>query len=317
MKLRVAFQMDPIDKINIDQDTTFRLAQKAQELNYKIFYYNPNNLFFSKGKVFAKGHYLRINKDKKTFFSLDDQIVIDLADNFDVIWLRQDPPFDMAYITSTHLLDLISKKTLIINNPFWVRNLPEKIFVLQFPDIIPPTLISKSSQEIREFLNEHKKIVIKPLFGNGGADVFKIKISDPNLNTILEIFNQKYKEPFIIQKFLSEVKNGDKRVILIDGKPVGAINRLPQKGEIRSNMHVGGIAIKTNLTVRDKEICLKIGNILKERGQLLVGIDIIGDFLTEINLTSPTGIQEIEKYEKIDVSQKIWDVISKKVKMLS
>jgi len=276
-----------------------------------------NNLFFSKGKVFAKGHYLRINKDKKTFFSLDDQIVIDLADNFDVIWLRQDPPFDMAYITSTHLLDLISKKTLIINNPFWVRNLPEKIFVLQFPDIIPPTLISKSSQEIREFLNEHKKIVIKPLFGNGGADVFKIKISDPNLNTILEIFNQKYKEPFIIQKFLSEVKNGDKRVILIDGKPVGAINRLPQKGEIRSNMHVGGIAIKTNLTVRDKEICLKIGNILKERGQLLVGIDIIGDFLTEINLTSPTGIQEIEKYEKIDVSQKIWDVISKKVKMLS
>ncbi len=317
MKLRVAFQMDRIDNINIDQDTTFRLAEKAQELNHEIFYYNPENLFFSEGKVFAKGHYLTINRDKKNFFNLHNKITIDLEKDFDVIWLRQDPPFDMAYITSTHLLDLVSKKTLVINDPFWVRNLPEKIFVLSFADLTPPTLISKNVEEIKIFLNEHKKIVIKPLFGNGGADVFKVNISDPNLNSILEVFNQKYKEPFIIQKFLSEIKNGDKRVILVDGKPVGAINRLPQKGEIRSNMHVGGIAKKTNLTVRDKEICQKIGNILKKRGQLLVGIDIIGDFLTEINLTSPTGIQEIEKYENIDISQKIWDVITKKVKMLN
>ncbi len=317
MKLRVAFQMDPIDKINIDQDTTFRIAQKAQELGHEIFYYNPESLFFSEGKVFAKGHYLKINKNKKNFFDLSDKITIDLANNLDVIWLRQDPPFDMAYITSTHLLDLISKKTLVINDPFWVRNLPEKIFVLNFADLTPPTLISKNVEEIKKFLNVHKKIVIKPLFGNGGADVFKVKISDPNLNSILEMFNQKYKEQYIIQKFLSEVKKGDKRVILIDGKPVGAINRLPKKGEIRSNMHVGGIAQKTNLTVRDKEICQKIGNILKKRGQLLVGIDIIGGFLTEINLTSPTGIQEIEKYENIDISKKIWEVITKKVKTLS
>ena len=317
MKLRVAFQMDPIDKINIDQDTTFRIAQKAQELGHEIFYYNPESLFFSEGKVFAKGHYLKINKNKKNFFDLSDKITIDLANNLDVIWLRQDPPFDMAYITSTHLLDLISKKTLVINDPFWVRNLPEKIFVLNFADLTPPTLISKNVEEIKKFLNVHKKIVIKPLFGNGGADVFKVKISDPNLNSILEMFNQKYKEQYIIQKFLSEVKKGDKRVILIDGKPVGAINRLPKKGEIRSNMHDGGIAQKTNLTVRDKEICQKIGNILKKRGQLLVGIDIIGGFLTEINLTSPTGIQEIEKYENIDISKKIWEVITKKVKTLS
>ena len=313
MKLNVAFQMDPIENINVKEDTTFRLAEKAQILGHKTFYYTPENLFFRNNKIFAKGHYFEVNRNKKIFFNLQEKKILEISSFFDVVWLRQDPPFDMSYITTTHLLELISKNCFVINDPFWVRNLPEKIFVLNFPDLIPPTLITRDIVEIKNFLNEYDEIVIKPLFGNGGNGIFKLSLSDLNLNSILEMFCEKFKEPFIVQKFLPEVKNGDKRIILLDGEPVGAINRFPKRGEIRSNMHVGGIAKKTDLNKRDKEICSIIGNILKQKNQLLVGIDIIGDYLTEINLTSPTGIQEVEYFDKIDLGQKVWDIVNKKI----
>ena len=314
MKLNVAFQMDSIEFINVKEDTTFRLAEKAQFLGHKMFYYTPENLFLRDNKIFAKGHFFKVNRNKKNFYSLEEKRTLELSRIFDVVWLRQDPPFDMSYITTTHFLELISKEILVVNNPFWVRNLPEKIFVLNFPDLMPPTLISRDIEEIKKFLKEFKEVVLKPLFGNGGSGVFKLSVADSNFNSILEMFFEKFREPFIIQKFLPEIKNGDKRIILIDGKPVGAINRLPKEGEIRSNMHVGGIAKKTKLNERDFEICSRIGEILKKRNQLLVGIDVIGNYLTEINITSPTGIQEIEYFDKVDLSQKIWETILKKLK---
>ena len=238
--------------------------------------------------------------------------LLDLSE-FGIIWLRQDPPFDMGYITNTHLLDLVSKKTLIVNNPFWVRNLPEKLLVLEFPDLIPDTVISRDLDEIKEFKREFKDIIVKPLYGNGGAGIFRLKEDDKNLTSLHELFSSISSEPLIAQAFLPDVKNGDKRIILVDGKPVGAINRVPKAGEIRSNMHVGGKAQPAKLSQRDREICSAIGPTLKSKGQVFVGIDVIGNYLTEINVTSPTGIQEIERFDNVNIAEMIWLAVEEKL----
>ena len=240
-----------------------------------------------------------------------DQEIKELSE-FDVIWLRQDPPFDMGYITTTHLLDMVGQETLIVNNPFWVRNLPEKLLVLEFPDLIPNTLITRDLEEIKEFKREFGDIIIKPLYGNGGAGVFRLKENDKNLVSLHELFSNISSEPLIAQEFLPDVKNGDKRIILVDGEPVGAINRVPLAGETRSNMHVGGQAQPVKLTERDREICKVIGPILKNKGQIFVGIDVIGKYLTEINVTSPTGMQELERFNQINVAETIWQTLEEK-----
>ena len=235
----------------------------------------------------------------------------DLND-FDVIWLRQDPPFDMLYITTTHLLDLVHRQTLVVNDPFWVRNYPEKLLVLKFPDLTPPTMIARDLETLKAFKAKYKDVILKPLYGNGGAGVFRLEDGDRNLSSLHELFTGFSREPLILQKFLPDVSNGDKRVILVDGEPVGAINRVPARGETRSNMHVGGRPEKVGLTDRDLEICSKLGPLLREKGQIFVGIDVIGDYLTEINVTSPTGIQELERFDGINVAEKIWQSIEAK-----
>jgi glutathione synthase len=237
---------------------------------------------------------------------------VDLAD-FDVVWLRQDPPFDMHYITTTHLLDRLAGKAVVVNDPFWVRNYPEKLLVLEFQDLTPPTTITRDLDTIRAFKEEHGDIILKPLYGNGGAGVFRLTPEDRNLSSLFELFTGFSREPLIVQKFLPDVSAGDKRVILVNGEPVGAINRVPAAGETRSNMHVGGRPEKVELTDRDREICAKIGPLLREKGQVFVGIDVIGQYLTEINVTSPTGIQELERFDGINVAEKIWQVIEDKV----
>ena len=231
----------------------------------------------------------------------------------DVVWLRQDPPFDMGYITTTHLLDMIHPKTLVVNDPFWVRNCPEKLLVLQFPDLTPPTAVSRDLATIRAFKAKHGDIILKPLYGNGGAGVFRLDPNDRNLSSLFELFTSMSREPLIVQKFLPDVAKGDKRIILVDGEPVGAINRVPQPGETRSNMHVGGRPEKIGLTPRDLEICAAIGPTLREKGQVFVGIDVIGDWLTEINVTSPTGIQELERFDGTNTAARIWEVIEAKI----
>ena len=243
--------------------------------------------------------------------SYGDEAEVDLAE-FDVVWLRQDPPFDMGYITTTHLLDLIHPKTLVVNDPFWVRNCPEKLLVLRFPQLIPPTAIARDLTTIREFKSRHGDIILKPLYGNGGAGVFRLDPNDRNLASLYEMFTGMNREPLIVQKFLPDVSNGDKRVILVDGEAVGAINRVPQSGETRSNMHAGGRPEKVGLTPRDLEICATIGPLLREYGQIFVGIDVIGDYLTEINVTSPTGIQELERFDGTNTAERIWQVIEAK-----
>jgi glutathione synthase len=244
---------------------------------------------------------------------LGDEVVGDLAD-MDVVWLRQDPPFDMHYITTTHLLDRLEGQTLVVNNPFWVRNYPEKLLVLNFPDLTPPTTIARDLQTIKSFKERHGDVILKPLYGNGGAGVFRLTPEDKNLTSLHELFTGFSREPLIVQKFLPDVSNGDKRVILVDGEPVGAINRVPAKGEVRSNMHVGGRPEKVELTARDREICAQIGPVLRDHGQVFVGIDVIGDYLTEINVTSPTGIQELERFDGVNIAEKIWEAIEGKLK---
>ncbi len=313
MGLKVAFQMDPIERINILEDTTFHLALKAQELGHSLFYFTPNNLSYQNGRLLARGHYFTLKKTFGDHVNLQDEQVIDLEQELDVIWLRQDPPFDMSYVTNTHLLDLLKEKVLVVNNSFWVRNFPEKISVLNFPNIIPPTIISRDIKIIRRFQKQMGDLIIKPLFGNGGHGIFKVSEGDPNINALLEMFFSYSKEPVIVQKFLPQVSKGDKRIIILDGEPIGAINRVPQQGEVRSNMHVGGVPEKVDLSVRDLEICSQIAPMLKDNNLLFVGIDIIGEFLTEINLTSPTGLQEIERFNKVDLAKKIWSVIDRKV----
>ncbi|WP_208348018.1 glutathione synthase [Pseudaestuariivita rosea] len=311
MSLKVAIQMDPIDPIDINADSTFRLAEEAQARGHSLFYYTPDHLSYESGSIIARGWPLTVRREKGNHFTLGQMKTVKLSD-FDVVWLRQDPPFDMHYITTTHLLDRIHPETLVVNDPFWVRNYPEKLLVLDFPDLIPPTTIARDLDTIKAFKHEHSDIILKPLYGNGGAGVFRLDPQDRNLSSLHELFTGFSREPLIAQKFLPDVSNGDKRVILVNGEPVGAINRVPAAGETRSNMHVGGRPEKIGLTERDLEICAAIGPTLREKGQIFVGIDVIGDYLTEINVTSPTGIQELERFDGINVAGQIWQVIEDK-----
>lgn len=311
MSLKVAIQMDPIGPIDIDADSTFRIAEEAQARGHSLFYYTPDQISYRAGRVMARGWPLTVQRKKGDHFRLGDLQDVDLSE-YDVVWLRQDPPFDMSYITTTHLLDMIHPQTLVVNDPFWVRNYPEKLLVLSFPDLTPPTMIARDLETLKEFRAEHGDVILKPLYGNGGAGVFKLQQADANLASLHELFSAMNREPLIIQKFLPAVSNGDKRVILVDGEPVGAINRVPAAGETRSNMHVGGRPEKVELTERDHEICAAIGPSLKEKGQIFVGIDVIGDWLTEINVTSPTGIQELERFDGTNVAEKIWQAIEAK-----
>ena len=314
--MKIAFQMDPIEDVDINADSTFRLAEEAQNRGHDLYVYTPNDLTFNRGKIIAKVRSISLKRKIGDHVNFGAVELLALSE-FDVIWLRQDPPFDMGYITNTHLLDLIGRKTLIVNNPFWVRNLPEKLLVLEFPDLIPETVISRDLEEIKRFKNEFKDIIIKPLYGNGGAGIFRLREDDKNLTSLHELFSNMSSEPLIAQAFLPDVKKGDKRIILVDGEPVGAINRVPKAGETRSNMHVGGKAEPAKLSQRDREICRSIGPILKNRGQVFVGIDVIGDYLTEINVTSPTGIQELERFDKVNIAEMIWHAVEKKVGSLS
>ena len=306
--MKIAFQMDPIQTVNIDADSTFRIAEEAQARGHELFFYTPDHLAFQEGKVTARGQYFTVQRVQCEHADLSEMQEVDLAD-FDVVWLRQDPPFDMHYITTTHLLDLIHPDTLVVNDPFWVRNYPEKLLVLRFPDLTPPTTIARDLETIKAFKEKHGDVILKPLYGNGGAGVFRLDQNDRNLASLHEVFTGFSREPLIVQKFLPDVSNGDKRVILVDGEPIGAINRVPAKGETRSNMHVGGRPEKVGLTERDREICTAIGPLLREKGQIFVGIDVIGDYLTEINVTSPTGIQELERFDGINAAEKIWQAI--------
>lgn len=311
MPLKVALQMDPIGSVNINADSTFRIALEAQTRGHDLFYYTPDKLAFVEGRVIARGCAITLRQEVGNHVSYGAETEVDLAD-FDVVWLRQDPPFDMGYITTTHLLDMIHPGTLVVNDPFWVRNFPEKLLVLRFPDLTPPTAIARDLQTIRDFKARHGDIILKPLYGNGGAGVFRLDPNDRNLASLHEMFTGINREPLIVQKFLPDVSKGDKRVILVDGDPVGAINRVPQAGETRSNMHAGGRPEKVGLTARDLEICAAIGPTLREKGQIFVGIDVIGDYLTEINVTSPTGIQELERFDGTNTAERIWQVIEAK-----
>ena len=306
--MKIAFQMDPIGPININADSSFRIAEEAQARGHDLFYYTPERLSYREGRVLARGWPLTVRRKEGDHFTLGEETEVVLS-TFDVVWLRQDPPFDMFYITTTHILDRIHPKTLVVNDPFWVRNFPEKLLVLDFPDLTPPTMIARDLEALKAFKAEHQDVILKPLYGNGGAGVFRLTPEDRNLASLYELFMANSREPLIMQKFLPDVSNGDKRVILVDGEPVGAINRVPAAGETRSNMHVGGRPEKVGLTKRDLEICARIGPLLKEKGQVFVGIDVIGDYLTEINVTSPTGIQELERFDGVNIAEKIWEAI--------
>jgi glutathione synthase len=308
MTLKVALQMDPIGGVNINADSTFRIALEAQARGHSLFFYTPDKLAFVEGRVMARGFLIQLRREVGNHVSYGTEAEVDLA-TFDVVWLRQDPPFDMGYITTTHLLDMIHPKTLVVNDPFWVRNYPEKLLVLRFADLTPPTAIARDLATIRAFKARHGDIILKPLYGNGGAGVFRLDENDRNLASLHEMFTAINREPVIVQKFIPAVSKGDKRVILVNGEPVGAINRVPQAGETRSNMHAGGRPEKVGLTPRDLEICAAIGPTLRDHGQIFVGIDIIGDYLTEINVTSPTGIQELERFDGINAAAKIWEAI--------
>tara|TARA_B100001121_G_scaffold139163_1_gene121947 strand:+ start:1147 stop:2088 length:942 start_codon:yes stop_codon:yes gene_type:complete len=313
MTLKVAFQMDPMESIDITGDSSFALALEAQERGYKLFHYEPKDLSLSQLKPVAKLRSMTVQNITGNHFSPGERRVADLKTDIDVILMRQDPPFDMSYITATHILEHVHPHTLVINNPTNVRNTPEKLFVTHFENVMPPTLITSDEEEIFGFRKEFKDIIVKPLFGNGGAGVFHIKPDDENLSSLIELHKTFYREPLMIQEYVPAVRQGDKRIILIDGKPVGAVNRVPAKGEARSNMHVGGKPMKCELTGRDREICEIIGPSLKEKGLLFVGIDVIGNYLTEINVTSPTGIQELSRFEDTNIASLIWDAIEKKL----
>ncbi len=310
--MKIAFQMDPIGPVDINADSTFRLAEEAQARGHELFYYTPDHLAYIEGEVCAKGQGLQVQRVQGDHAHLAPMEQRNLAE-FDVVWLRQDPPFDMHYITTTHLLGRVAADTLVVNDPFWVRNYPEKLLVLDFPHLTPPTAIARDLEVLKAFRAEHGDVILKPLYGNGGAGVFRLTPEDRNLASLHELFSAVSREPLIMQKFLPAVSKGDKRVILVDGAPVGAINRVPAKGETRSNMHVGGRPEKVALTDRDREICDAIGPLLREKGQVFVGIDIIGDYLTEINVTSPTGIQELERFDGINVAARIWEAVEARV----
>jgi glutathione synthase len=308
MPLKIACQMDPIDRIDIRGDSTFALLLEAQRRGHELFYYTPPDLALDESRLIARGATLTVEDRVGDHYKLSNPRLIDLSE-WDVVLLRQDPPFDMAYITTTHLLERIHPKTLVVNDPASVRNAPEKVWVLDFQDLMPPTLITRNPEDVKSFRQRYEDIIIKPLYGNGGASVFRIPPGDTNLNSLIELFQTVFREPFMVQQYRPEVRAGDKRIILIDGEVVGAINRVPAPDETRSNMHVGGKALPTELTPRDLEICERLKPELKRRGLIFTGIDVIGPYLTEINVTSPTGIRQIEAFGGPNIAALFWDAV--------
>ena len=308
MSLSVAIQMDPIESVDIEADSTFALALEAQKRGHVLYHYLPSQLALRDGHLFATVRRLEVWRRKGEHHRLSDTKRLDLS-TMDVVLMRQDPPFDLAYITATHMLEHIQRSTLVINDPIAVRNAPEKLLVTHFASLAPVTLITADKREIAAFRAEHGDIVLKPLYGNGGAGVFHVKPGDENFNAMLEMYAQRSREPIIVQRYLPEVRQGDKRIILIEGEPAGAVNRVPLAGEALSNMHVGGRAERSTLSSRELEICAAIGPTLRNLGLLFVGIDVIGGFLTEINVTSPTGLQEIDRFDGSNLPALIWDAI--------
>jgi glutathione synthase len=312
MPLKIACQMDPIERIDIRGDSTFAILIEAQRRGHDIFYYTPPNLSLHNGRLLARGETLKVEDKIGAHYKLSNPRVEDLSKR-DVVLLRQDPPFDMSYITTTHLLERIQPGTLVVNDPAQVRNSPEKLFVLDFLDLMPPTMITRSLADVEAFRAQYKDIILKPLYGNGGAAIFRIAPDDTNTASLVEFFQTVFREPFMVQEYRPEVKKGDKRIILVDGVAVGAINRVPKKGETRSNLHVGGTAKATKLSPRDREICARLGPELKRRGLLFAGIDVIGPYLTEINVTSPTGIRQVTAFGGADIAALMWDAIEAKL----
>jgi glutathione synthase len=312
--LRVAVQMDPIESINIDGDSSFALMLEAQARGHALWHYHVRDLALRGGRVTAWARPVQVRREQGNHFTLGAEEELDLGTGADVVLMRQDPPFDMGYITATHILEHIHPRTLVVNDPASVRNAPEKLFVTHFPDLMPITMVTADRRRIADFRREHGDIIIKPLFGNGGAGVFHLRPEDPNMNALVEMFTERSREPLMIQKYVPAVREGDKRIILVDGVAMGAINRVPAAGEARSNMHVGGRPEPTTLTDREKEICAAIGPELKKRGMIFVGIDVIGGLLTEINVTSPTGLQEIARFDGVHLEKAIWDAIEQKVR---
>ena len=308
MPLKVAIQMDPVEEINIDTDTTFLMMETAQARGHELWVYRPERLALEDGRAMARGRALKVKRVKGDHHAQGPVETRDLAE-FDVVLMRQDPPFDMAYITATHILERVHPDTLVVNDPAKVRNAPEKLFVTDFPGVQPPTLISSDAEAIAEFRDRYKDVVLKPLYGGGGSGVARLKEGDGNLEAMLELHFMISRDPVVVQQFLPAVSKGDKRVILVDGEPVGAINRVPGEGQVRSNLRVGGTAMPVELTARDLELCAIIGPELKRRGLLFVGIDVIGDYLTEINVTSPTGAQQLKRFTGVDATARMWDRI--------
>ncbi len=309
MALKVAVQMDPLETINIGGDSTFALMLSAQARGHSLWHYVAGDLNYRDGRVTAPARPVTVQSVTGDHHRYGDRAVLDLAEDVDVVLMRQDPPFDLAYITATHLLERIQHRTLVVNDPAAVRNAPEKLFVLDFAQFMPPTMITRSLDEARAFHAEHGEVVVKPLYGNAGSAVFHVGRKDANLSALVELFGQVWREPFMVQAFLPDVAKGDKRIVLVDGKAVGGVNRLPREGEIRSNLAVGGRGAATELTARDLEICQALGPELARRGLVFVGIDVIAGYLTEINVTSPTGIVAIDKFNGTDTAALIWEAI--------
>lgn len=314
MTLKVAFQMDPMEGLNIAGDSTFALMLSAQARGYTNYHYTADQLNYADGKVWATARPVTVQRVAGAHFTYGAPVKIDLVEDIDVVWMRQDPPFDLGYITATHLLERVRDKTLVVNDPVSVRNAPEKVFVLDFAEFMPPTLVTKSLDEVRAFHQQHREIVIKPLHGNAGSAVMHIGADGKNMAAMTELFSEVWREPFMVQAFLRDVASGDKRIVLVDGEVAGAINRIPGAGEIRSNLAAGGRAEATGLTPGEQAICAAIGPELKKRGLLFVGIDVIGgQWLTEINVTSPTGIVAIDAFNGTDTPGLIWDVVARKL----
>jgi glutathione synthase len=314
MSLRVAVQMDPLESINISGDSTFALMMRAQERGHRLYHYLANDLTYQDERLYAGAHEVSVQAVTGDHFRLGEFAILDLGRDVDVVLMRQDPPFDLGYITATHLLERIQGETLVVNDPEAVRNSPEKVWVLDFARFMPPTMVTRSLGAARHFLKEHGEIVLKPLHGNAGKAVFKVGRDAANLAPLMELFNANYREPHVLQAFLPEVAEGDKRIVLIEGEFAGAINRRPESGEIRSNLAAGGRAEASDLTDTEREICAALGPELKRRGLLFVGIDVIGGrWLTEINVTSPTGIVAIDRFNGTDTPGLIWDAIERRL----
>lgn len=315
MPLRVAVQMDPLETINIAGDSSFALMLAAQARGHSLFHYAAEDLNWSDGRLWARARAVTVQRVAGDHYRAGDYRPLDLAGEVDVVLMRQDPPFDLGYITATHLLERIAGQTLVVNDPASVRNAPEKVFVLDYARFMPPTLVTRSTEEARAFLKTHGAIVVKPLHGNGGKAIFRVGPEGENLSALMEVFNQAWREPHMVQAFLPDVARGDKRIVLVDGEVAGAINRLPGEGEFRSNLAVGGSAERTELTAREREICEELGPELRRRGLIFVGIDVIGgEWLTEINVTSPTGIVAIDRFNGTDTAGRIWDAIEARLR---